>query len=68
MGTAVRVVADGLAFPEGPTVTPDGSVVVSEMAAGLLTRPTQEGPGTARRALAVRLQSRRVRRFPSPSA
>jgi gluconolactonase len=34
----VEVLADGLAFPEGPVAMPDGSVVVVEVAAGKLTR------------------------------
>lgn len=39
-----RLVADGLAFPEGPLVEPDGSVLLSEMAAGRVrrVRPTGE--------------------------
>lgn len=32
------VVADGLAFPEGPVVMADGSVIVVEMAVGRITR------------------------------
>jgi gluconolactonase len=39
----VEVVAEGLAFPEGPTVMPDGSVVVVEMTAGRLTRIGGDG-------------------------
>jgi len=33
-----RIVATGLAFPEGPVALPDGSVLVVEIAAGRLTR------------------------------
>ena len=33
-----RIVAEGLRFPEGPVVMPDGALVVCEMAAGFLTR------------------------------
>jgi gluconolactonase len=36
--TNVRVVAEGLAFPEGPVALPDGSLVVVEMIAGRVTR------------------------------
>ncbi|WP_235192379.1 SMP-30/gluconolactonase/LRE family protein [Mycobacterium asiaticum] len=39
----VRVLADGLAFPEGPVVSDDGSVLVSEMAAGRITRVCPDG-------------------------
>ena len=42
----VRLVADGLAFPEGPTVLPDGSILVSEMAAGRLRRIDTAGVAT----------------------
>jgi gluconolactonase len=33
-----RIVAEGLRFPEGPVVMPDGALVVCEMAAGFLAR------------------------------
>ncbi|MGE0594924.1 MAG: SMP-30/gluconolactonase/LRE family protein, partial [Hyphomonadaceae bacterium] len=33
-----EVVAEGLAFPEGPVVMPDGSVLVVEIKSGALTR------------------------------
>jgi gluconolactonase len=39
----VRVVADGLMFPEGPVAMPDGSVVVVEIHAGRLTRIDPDG-------------------------
>lgn len=39
----IRCLADGLAFPESPVVYPDGSVVVSEMAAGRITRVRSDG-------------------------
>jgi gluconolactonase len=39
----VRVAAEGLAFPEGPIAYPDGSVVLSEMAAGRITRVRPDG-------------------------
>ena len=38
MTPTITVLAEGLRFPEGPVVLNDGSVVVSEMAAGRLTR------------------------------
>ena len=37
-GPTVRLLADGLAFPESPLPEADGSVVVSEIAAGRITR------------------------------
>src|SRR5262249_1778990 len=39
----VRVLAEGLAFPEGPVAMPDGSVVVAEMMAGRLSRVSGDG-------------------------
>ena len=36
--TTPTLLAQGLAFPEGPVVMPDGSLVVTEIAAGCLTR------------------------------
>ncbi len=41
--TELRCLADGLAFPESPIVGADGSVVVSEMAAGRITRIHADG-------------------------
>lgn len=38
MSGAFTLLADGLAFPEGPVVMPDGSIVVTEIARGCLTR------------------------------
>jgi sugar lactone lactonase YvrE len=38
----VDVLAEGLAFPEGPVAMPDGSVVLVEVAAGRLTRVTPD--------------------------
>jgi gluconolactonase len=38
MPESFTVVADGLAFPEGPVVMPDGSVIVVELAAGTVRR------------------------------
>jgi gluconolactonase len=39
----VRVVAEGLAFPEGPVAFKDGSVIVVEIAAGRVTRCLPDG-------------------------
>jgi gluconolactonase len=39
----VRVVAEGLAFPEGPVALADGSVLVVEIRAGTLARVTPDG-------------------------
>jgi gluconolactonase len=39
----VEVVADGLAFPEGPVALSDGSVLVTEIDRGTLTRVTPTG-------------------------
>ena len=41
--TDVEVVAEGLAFPEGPVAMTDGSVVVVEIAGGALTRIDPDG-------------------------
>lgn len=37
------VVAEGLAFPEGPVWLDDGSILVTEIAAGRITRVTRDG-------------------------
>lgn len=39
----IEVMAEGLAFPEGPVVMSDGSVIVVEIAAGQVTRIWGEG-------------------------
>lgn len=39
----LRVVATGLSFPEGPVVLDDGSVIVTEIAAGRVTRVQPDG-------------------------
>lgn len=39
----LRTIADGLEFPEGPLVLPDGDVVVTEIQAGRLTRIKPDG-------------------------
>jgi len=41
-----RIVAEGLRFPEGPVVLPDGSVVVVEIEAGRVTRVATDGSTT----------------------
>ena len=38
-----RIVASGLGYPEGPIAMPDGSVVLTELAAGTLTRIAPDG-------------------------
>src|SRR5262245_55902625 len=43
---AVRELATGLRFPEGPVWMPDGSVVVCEIARGVLTRVHPDGRKT----------------------
>jgi len=42
----LRVVASGLRFPEGPVALSDGSVLVVEIAGGVLTRVTPDGATT----------------------
>ncbi|MEM7023051.1 MAG: SMP-30/gluconolactonase/LRE family protein [Pseudomonadota bacterium] len=39
----MRVITDGLAFPEGPVAMPDGSVVLVEIGAGAITRVFPDG-------------------------
>ena len=39
----MEVIAEGLAFPEGPIVLPDGSVILVEIKAGALTRVWGDG-------------------------
>jgi gluconolactonase len=43
MTAQMRCVAEDLAFPESPIAFPDGSVVLSEMAAGRITRVRPDG-------------------------
>lgn len=38
MAASLEIIAEGLAFPEGPVVMADGSVIVVELAAGRITR------------------------------
>jgi gluconolactonase len=42
----LRMVATGLAFPEGPVALSDGSVVLTEIAAGRITRVRPDGSTT----------------------
>ena len=46
MQPEVTVIASGLAFPEGPIAQPDGSIVLVEIKAGLLTRVRDGGKET----------------------
>jgi gluconolactonase len=39
----VQILAEGLKFPEGPVVMPDGSIMVVELAGGVVTRVAQDG-------------------------
>lgn len=41
-----ETVADGLRFPEGPVAMPDGSVILTEIAAGRITRVAPDGTKT----------------------
>ena len=43
----MTLVADGLRFPEGPVVMPDGSVILVEIAEGRITRVAADGTKTA---------------------
>ena len=42
----VKVITDGLLFPEGPIALPDGSVIVCEIAGGRLSRVHPDGAKT----------------------
>lgn len=42
----LRVIAEGLRFPEGPVAMPDGSVILVEIAAGRITRVAADGATT----------------------
>ena len=44
--TNMRTIADGLRFPEGPVAMPDGSVILTEIAAGRITRVAGDGTKT----------------------
>ena len=46
MVTDVKVIAEGLAFPEGPVVLPGGDVLVVEVLGGRLTRIAPDGRKT----------------------
>ena len=41
-----ELVADGLKFPEGPVAMPDGSVILTEIASGTITRVASDGSTT----------------------
>lgn len=43
---STRIIADGLRFPEGPVAIPDGSVILTEIAAGRITRIAPDGTKT----------------------
>src|SRR4051794_22021797 len=43
MAMKVEMMTDGLAFPEGPVACRDGSVIVTEVGAGKLTRVQPDG-------------------------
>ena len=38
-----ETITDGLRFPEGPVVMPDGSVILTEIEAGRITRVRADG-------------------------
>jgi gluconolactonase len=38
-----ELIADGLRFPEGPVAMPDGSVILTEIASGVITRVAPDG-------------------------
>ncbi len=42
----LELVAEGLAFPEGPVVMADGSVIVTEIVSGTVTRIAPDGSKT----------------------
>jgi gluconolactonase len=39
----LRIIAEGLRFPEGPVAMPDGSVILTEIEAGRITRVAPDG-------------------------
>lgn len=41
--TAIRIISDGLRFPEGPVAMADGSVILTEIEAGRITRIAPDG-------------------------
>jgi gluconolactonase len=43
MSRAFELVADGLRFPEGPVSMPDGSIILTEIADGKITRVAPDG-------------------------
>ncbi|HEY8515707.1 MAG TPA: SMP-30/gluconolactonase/LRE family protein [Candidatus Binatia bacterium] len=43
MGEGLREIASGLQFPEGPVWMPDGSIILTEIRRGTITRVTPDG-------------------------
>ncbi len=41
--TSMRIITDGLRFPEGPVAMPDGSVILTEIERGQITRVAPDG-------------------------
>lgn len=46
MAAPLRILAEGLRFPEGPVALPDGSIALVEIAAGRVTRVAPDGTKT----------------------
>ena len=44
--STMRIIAEGLRFPEGPVAMPDGSVILTEIAEGRITRVHPDGSKT----------------------
>ena len=44
--TNMRVITEGLRFPEGPVAMPDGSIILTEIAEGRITRVQPDGSKT----------------------
>ena len=42
----MQIITDGLRFPEAPVVMPDGSVIVTEIEQGRITRVAPDGSKT----------------------
>ena len=39
----MRIITDGLRFPEGPVAMPDGSIILTEIERGQITRVLPDG-------------------------
>ena len=39
----MEIIAEGLRFPEGPVAMPDGSIILTEIASGCITRIAADG-------------------------